>query len=190
MVAGYDTYHDSSQKGRSAGAFVASCNPTFARWFSRVNLHTAREELSGALAQNIVLALKFWYNKNNNELPSNLIIYRDGVGEGNIRYVFEYEGIFHPLASVSITICFILIIYFLVKQVKQALAAVPGGNNLKLTFIIVSKRVNARLFAMGSRGHENCKCYHLNTFRGIVFSKKIAHISLQQAHLEQLLTKT
>lgn len=91
MVVGYDTYHDSSQKGRSAGGFVASSNSTLTKWFSRVNFHTIREEMSSNLARNIVAALKNWYALNNS-LPRGVVVYRDGVGEGNIRYVFEYEG--------------------------------------------------------------------------------------------------
>ena len=40
MVIGYDTYHDSAQKGRSAGALVASLNKTFTKYLSVANLHT------------------------------------------------------------------------------------------------------------------------------------------------------
>ena len=40
MVIGYDTYHDSAQKGRSAGALVAILNQTFTKYLSVANLHT------------------------------------------------------------------------------------------------------------------------------------------------------
>ena len=40
MVIGYDTYHDSAQKGRSVGALVASMNSTFTKYHSVANLHT------------------------------------------------------------------------------------------------------------------------------------------------------
>ena len=36
----YDTYHDTSQKGRSVGAVVASMNSTFTKYLSVANLHT------------------------------------------------------------------------------------------------------------------------------------------------------
>lgn len=54
MVCGYDTYHDSSRKGRSAGAFVASLNQSLSRWFSKVSFHSAGgwEELSNHLRGN------------------------------------------------------------------------------------------------------------------------------------------
>jgi aubergine-like protein len=34
MVIGYDTYHDSAQKGRSAGAMVANNSKTFTKYLS------------------------------------------------------------------------------------------------------------------------------------------------------------
>lgn len=54
MVCGYDTYHDSSRKGRSAGAFVASLNNALTRWFSKVSFHSAGgwEELSNHMREN------------------------------------------------------------------------------------------------------------------------------------------
>lgn len=41
MICGFDTYHDSSRKGRSAGAFVASLNQNCTRWYSKVSFHAA-----------------------------------------------------------------------------------------------------------------------------------------------------
>ena len=40
MVIGYDTYHDTAQKGRSVGAVVASMNQTLTKWMSIANMHT------------------------------------------------------------------------------------------------------------------------------------------------------
>lgn len=54
MICGYDTYHDSSRKGRSAGAFVASLDQHCTQWYSKVNFHSAGgwEELSNHLTVN------------------------------------------------------------------------------------------------------------------------------------------
>lgn len=49
MCVGYDTYHDSRQKGLSAGGFVASLNRTLTRWYSRVSFHQTHQELGSAL---------------------------------------------------------------------------------------------------------------------------------------------
>lgn len=137
MVAGYDTYHDSSRKGRSAGAFVASTNEHMSQWYSKVNFHSAREEMSSHLSQNVVLSMKNWLTLNKSP-PKHLVIYRDGVGEGNLDYVHSHE----------------------VSQVREALTnLVPGGGDIKLIFVIVSKRVNARFFLKRDeeiRNLDNC----------------------------------
>lgn len=46
MVVGYDTYHDSSQKGRSVAGIVISMNDSLTSYYSRIAYHTGREEMS------------------------------------------------------------------------------------------------------------------------------------------------
>ena len=58
-------------------------------------------------------------------MPGRVIIYRDGVGEGQIPYVFEHE----------------------VELLKSKLKEFYGGKELfKMAFIIVTKRINTRIF--------------------------------------------
>lgn len=52
MICGYDNYHDSSQRGRSVGAFVASTNADATKWYSRTSFHQTGEELVGNLSLN------------------------------------------------------------------------------------------------------------------------------------------
>ena len=53
MVIGYDSYSDSSQRGKSVGSAVFSINPQMTRWFSQCALHGDGEqkELVGNLAR-------------------------------------------------------------------------------------------------------------------------------------------
>ena len=51
MVIGYDSYHDSSQRGKSVGAAVFSLNPQMTRWYSQCALHGETEELVGNLTR-------------------------------------------------------------------------------------------------------------------------------------------
>ena len=91
MVIGYDTYHDTAQKGRSVGAIVASMNQTMTKWMSLANMHTTRaQELQDNLLPNLTKMLRK-YNEINGQLPSRIILYRDGVGDGQIPYVVEHE---------------------------------------------------------------------------------------------------
>ncbi|XP_054281623.1 piwi-like protein Siwi isoform X2 [Macrosteles quadrilineatus] len=123
MVIGFDVCHDSKQKGKSFGAMVASLNKPMSRYFSAVSHHGTGEELSNDLALNIIKALES-YRKYNKTFPSHILIYRDGVGDGQIPYVFEHE----------------------VVRINRAISEVIGQAP-KLSFVIVSKRINTRLFA-------------------------------------------
>merc|ERR1712212_1070151 len=91
MVIGYDTYHDSAQKGRSVGAVVASLNSTLTKFLSVANLHTnPAQELNDNMCPAIAKALRKYAEINGN-LPARIIMYRDGVGDGQIPYVMEHE---------------------------------------------------------------------------------------------------
>lgn len=123
MVCGYDTYHDSFQKGRSVGAFVSSLNETLSRWYSRVAYHTNNEEMSNKFAENFIFGLKHYYEVNKC-LPDRIIVYRDGVSEGQIPHVFNVE----------------------LERIRDAIKQVAGETVIRLSFIIVTKRVVSRFF--------------------------------------------
>lgn len=56
MIIGYDTYHDSLNKGQSVGGFVATLNQECTKYFSKVSFHGTqnKEELSSNFAANVV----------------------------------------------------------------------------------------------------------------------------------------
>jgi aubergine-like protein len=80
--------------------------------------------MSSRFASNILAGLEN-YHKINSKLPSRVIIYRDGVGDGQVQHVFTIE----------------------VQEVRRAIKKIPGGDTIKLIFIIVSKRINTKFFA-------------------------------------------
>ena len=76
MVIGYDTYHDTVQKGRSVGAIVASMNSSLTKYLSIANLHSnQQQELHDNICPAITKALRK-YQELNKALPSRIIIYR------------------------------------------------------------------------------------------------------------------
>ena len=78
-------------KGRSVGAVVCSMNSTFTKYLSVANLHTnPAQELNDNMCPAITKALRK-YNEVNGCLPARIIMYRDGVGDGQINYVIEHE---------------------------------------------------------------------------------------------------
>ena len=49
MVVGYDTYHDSSKKGRSVGGVIASLNRSCTRYYSKCTFQHSMQELLDSL---------------------------------------------------------------------------------------------------------------------------------------------
>ncbi|XP_029174895.1 piwi-like protein Siwi isoform X2 [Nylanderia fulva] len=130
MIVGFDVCHDTTTKTKDFGAMVATLDRRMTKYFSTVSAHSNGDELSNELCNNIRKATET-YRRVNNVFPSRIVIYRDGVGEGQIPQVKERE----------------------VEEIKKVL------NNLynctsdrptyKLAFIIVTKRLNTRLFFNG-----------------------------------------
>ena len=103
---------------------MASLDSAFTRYFSAVTAHKNGEELSNDLSVNMCKAIHK-YREINQALPSRIVMYRDGVGDGQIPFVQEHE----------------------VENVKSKLAAIYGDPaSVKMTYIIVTKRINTRLF--------------------------------------------
>ncbi|XP_052126257.1 piwi-like protein Siwi [Frankliniella occidentalis] len=124
MVVGFDVFHDNKVKGRSQGAMVASLDQAMSRYYSTVTAHRTGEELSTNLAASVVCALRKYREVNDGRLPGRIIIYRDGVGEGQIPYVITTE----------------------LNNVKVALNKVYNGQDVKMAYVIVTKRINTRIF--------------------------------------------
>jgi len=127
MVIGYDTYHDSVQKNKSVGALVASINGTFTKFVSTAEFHSSPTEMTDRMCPMVLKALRR-YNEQNTIVPERVIMYRDGVGDGQIPYVLEHE-------VANIEKCF-----------KEC-----GMEGVKFTYVIVSKRINTRFFRNGGK---------------------------------------
>jgi len=127
MVIGYDTYHDSVQKNKSVGALVASINGTFTKFVSTAEFHSSPTEMTDRMCPMVLKALRR-YNEQNTIVPERVIMYRDGVGDGQIPYVLEHE-------VAAIEKCF-----------KEC-----GMEGVKFTYVIVSKRINTRFFRNGGK---------------------------------------
>ncbi|CAB3376469.1 Hypothetical predicted protein [Cloeon dipterum] len=130
MFVGFDVSHDTINKSISYGCIVASLNNSLSRWFSTVSAHKSCEEMSNEVALNILKAVRK-YQLVNQSLPARIIIYRDGVGDGQIPFVCKHE----------------------VAMIKEKLTEVYGGEMWRMAFIIVSKRINTRIFQASNRNN-------------------------------------
>ncbi|XP_051862423.1 protein argonaute-3-like isoform X1 [Drosophila albomicans] len=127
MICGIDSYHDPSQKSSSVAAFVASLNATYTQWYSKAVVQTKREELVNGLTSAFECALKS-YKRRNGYLPDSVIIYRDGVGDGQLNLCSMFE----------------------IPQFEAI-----SGKNIKITFIVVQKRINTRFFTGSNNNYTN-----------------------------------
>lgn len=122
MVIGYDSYTDSSQRGRAVGGICCSLNSTLTKYYSRVTFQTSHQEMIDGFHSNLTDGLKR-YHQLNGQMPDRIFIFRDGVGEGQLQAIKEFE----------------------LEQVKQCFKEI-GSYEPRFAFIIVTKRINTRLF--------------------------------------------
>ncbi|XP_026321629.1 piwi-like protein Ago3 [Hyposmocoma kahamanoa] len=132
MIVGIDSYHDGGRKKRSVCAFVASYNQTMTHWYSKAVFTSQGQEIADGLRSCLVDSLTH-YLRVNGKLPDRVIMYRDGVGDGQLKTVRDYE-------IPQMQVCFNLL-----------------GETYKpsLTYIVVQKRINTRIFAKVNGGFEN-----------------------------------
>lgn len=132
MVVGFDTYHDSSSKGRSVGGVIASLNPALTRYYSHCTFQHNHEELMNGLKVSMRSALGK-YREVNGYLPERIIVYRDGVGDGQLKAVHDHE----------------------LPQVMRCFKDLGTDYDPMLTYIVVKKRINTRFFATAGQRMEN-----------------------------------
>lgn len=133
MTIGFDVARDSTDKKVSYGALVASTVfQNKVEYFSCVSKHKNGEEMVNHFGQNILKALHE-YKKMTNVLPKQILIYRDGVGDGQLEFIQQTE----------------------IAQLRERLDNFYQGQPYQLLFIVVAKRINTRLFLRTSREYDN-----------------------------------
>lgn len=135
MICGLDVFHATNLGKKSVLALTASMNnsaTTF--WSTSVVQDDVGQEASNNLCKGMTNAAEA-FKRSNGTYPSQIIFYRDGVGEGQI------EGVCRPE----------------ITQIKQALANVGVADSCKLMYINCSKRVNTRLFAGEPGKYQNAQ---------------------------------
>ncbi|XP_056231433.1 piwi-like protein 2 isoform X1 [Seriola aureovittata] len=126
MVVGVDVHHDTSKAHQSVMGFVASVNSSLTRWYSRVTFQTPNEELINGFRVCLLAALQKYYEVNHN-LPEKIVVYRDGVSDGQLKMVEQYE----------------------IPQLIKCFETFPSYEP-KLVFIVVQKRISTTLYSWAS----------------------------------------
>lgn len=129
MTIGFDVTHDTRDRGTSWGAMVATMDlKKHVEYFSAVSQHKHGAELSNDLGIHVIKALKVWKEKYN-VLPKKIILYRDGVGDGQVDHVEKHE------------------LNNILSKLKKVYDDAGVLEQLKFAFIIINKRINTRIFS-------------------------------------------
>ncbi|XP_061527024.1 piwi-like protein 2 [Phycodurus eques] len=123
MVVGVDVHHDTSKTHQSVMGFVASINSSLTRWYSRVTFQGPSEELINGFTVCLLDALHK-YHEVNHCFPERIVVYRDGVSDGQLKMVEEYE----------------------IPQLIKCFKTFPSYEP-KLVFIVVQKRISTTLYS-------------------------------------------
>ncbi|KAM7391733.1 hypothetical protein PAMP_022396 [Pampus punctatissimus] len=126
MVIGVDVHHDTSKAHQSVMGFVASMNSSLTRWYSRVTFQRPTEELINGFRVCLLAALQKYYEVNHN-LPEKIVVYRDGVSDGQLKMVEQYE----------------------IPQLIKCFETFPSYEP-KLVFIVVQKNISTTLYSWTS----------------------------------------
>jgi aubergine-like protein len=142
MFVGVDVSHDKLLKGvygasrgrRSTVGFTASRNPSYHAYNSYISYQDPDTEFITEAKRLMSSALNDYYAENKRH-PTSVCIYRDGVGDSQLTTFVRQE----------------------INLYKEAFEAL--NLNIKLTVIVVQKRVNLRLFArcpLNARQAQRC----------------------------------
>jgi eukaryotic translation initiation factor 2C len=94
ILFGIDVTHPSpgsSETAPSVAGVVASVDSMFSQYPASMRTQKGRQEMVAELEEMIIERLKLWQKRNLNKLPNKVIVYRDGVSEGQYRIVLESE---------------------------------------------------------------------------------------------------
>ncbi|XP_010347563.1 piwi-like protein 3 [Saimiri boliviensis] len=130
MFIGIDCFHDIVNRQKSIAGFVASTNTELTKWYSECVIQDTGEELVKELRTCLKAALDVWC-ENESSMPRSIIVYRDGVGDGQLQALLDREA----------------------RQMSTYLQAI--SNNFTLAFIVVKKRINTRFFLKRGSYFEN-----------------------------------
>jgi eukaryotic translation initiation factor 2C len=143
MVMGIDVAHPGvgSTLKHSIAGFVGSYTSDYTQYFSqaRGQLKERQEviqEWINSVEEVAIHFFKEYSKKNNGHFPQIVVVYRDGVSEGQFMQVRDQE----------------------VTQLQRAMKSIVGMKDSKLVYITVQKRHHFRMFCFDpKRGYENVK---------------------------------
>lgn len=132
MIVGLDVTHPSpgsTSNAPSVAGMVASIDKQLGQWPAALRIQAARQEMVAELGSMLKSRLKLWQQHNHNRLPENILVYRDGVSEGQYESVLNIEQ----------------------AQMRQACVGMYPATDTKsglprFTIVVVGKRHHTRFY--------------------------------------------
>lgn len=138
MVVGIDVTHPppGAEGAPSVAAVVASCDTCLSQWPVDLRINKSRQEMVEMLREMLMTRLEYYKERNNERLPDNILIYRDGVGEGQYKIVLEEE----------------------LPRLRDACRGLYGkeyveGSRPRISLIVVGKRHHTRFYQTAQNGN-------------------------------------
>lgn len=124
MTIGFEISKDAKDKSISFGCLVATMDlKQDVEFFTHVSSVRGSDKISTEFSLGVMQAVREWKQKYSS-LPSRLIIYRGGVGDGDLDYLENIE----------------------VASLKETLSQVYKDGELQLCYMVVTKKINTRIF--------------------------------------------
>lgn len=140
MLVGLDVTHPSPGSAGSApsvAGIVASVDSGLAQWPAEIRIQPARQEMVDDLDVLLKSCIQRWRTNNKSNLPENIVVYRDGVSEGQYDTVIDKEL---PLLQ---------------KACRDVYPAADTKKGLpRMAIVIVGKRHNTRFYASDAQEAE------------------------------------
>lgn len=132
MLVGLDVTHPSpgsTDSAPSVAGIVASVDKDLAQWPADIVVQKRRDEMVSDLDRLLQSRLRLWASRNKGAFPENIVVYRDGVSEGQYNLVIDKEL---PLLKQACKTLY---------PAKDTAKGLP-----KMAVIIVGKRHNTRFY--------------------------------------------
>ncbi|KAJ5504057.1 hypothetical protein N7463_006931 [Penicillium fimorum] len=135
MVVGLDVTHPSSVDPEvfpSVAAIVASVDYRMGQWPGEVRAQIRRQEHIEFLKEMMLTRLKLWKDANKGNLPQNILVYRDGVSDGQFPMVLKEE----------------------LPKIQEAAKAVYRESMPNITIVVCGKRHNVRFYPSNPKDQD------------------------------------
>ncbi|GAA5992363.1 hypothetical protein JCM10908_000447 [Rhodotorula pacifica] len=146
---GFGTPAAGEEVAASIAAVVGSSEPTNMRYAAQVREQTGRKEFITDLAGMAEVLIRGFIASNRNNKPETIVMFRDGVSEGQWAPVVHAE----------------------VSALKEAFRTIDRAWNPKLTYIVCMKRHNVRFFCADQKDADRTG----NLPPGVVVDQTVTH---------------